>query len=119
MKKKIDLEIRPYVEADLKIILQLFKDTIYTVNKKDYDSKQLAAWVEGMNVEKFKTSLLCHETLVACINHQIVGFADMDKTGYLDHCMCIRIIKEKELQVHCAMLWKNKARRLVLKRIPP
>ena len=85
MKKKIDLEIRPYVEADLKIILQLFKDTIYTVNKKDYDSKQLAAWVEGMNVEKFKTSLLCHETLVACINHQIVGFADMDKTGYLDH----------------------------------
>ena len=43
MKKKIDLEIRPYVEADLKIILQLFKDTIYTVNKKDYDSKQLAA----------------------------------------------------------------------------
>ena len=34
MKKKIDLEIRPYVEADLKIILQLFKDTIYTVNKK-------------------------------------------------------------------------------------
>lgn len=40
---------------------------------------------KAMNVEKFKTSLLCHETLVACINHQIVGFADMDKTGYLDH----------------------------------
>ena len=85
MKNKMDLEIRPYLQDDLKTILQLFKDTIYSVNKKDYDRKQLTAWVEGMDVEKFKTSLLCHETLVACIDHQIVGFADMDETGYLDH----------------------------------
>lgn len=82
---KVDLEIRSYCEDDLNTILELFKDTIYCVNKKDYNNKQLRAWVDGMHIENFKRKMACHETRVACIKDQIVGFADMDESGYLDH----------------------------------
>ena len=32
-----------------------------------------------------KSALLAHTTLVATSNQKMVGFADMDETGYLDH----------------------------------
>lgn len=77
--------IRRYKEADCEELAKLFYDTVHTVNAKDYTEKQLDAWATGKeDLEKWNSSLEKHFTLVATNNGMIVGFGDMDRTGYLD-----------------------------------
>lgn len=77
--------IRPYRRQDLDEILQLFYDTVHTVNRKDYTPEQLDAWADGHpDKEKWNLSLLGHFTAIAEEDSIILGFADMDASGYLD-----------------------------------
>lgn len=46
---------------------------------------QLNAWATGIvNLDEWNRSYLEHDTLITEIDGEIVGFADMDKDGYLD-----------------------------------
>lgn len=77
--------LRKYCTEDCKEIAQLFYDTVHTVNAKDYDAAQLNAWATGtVDLESWNQSFLMHETVVAMEDGKIVGFGDMDETGYLD-----------------------------------
>ena len=58
---------------------------MHTVNAKDYTREQLDAWATGeINLEEWDESFQAHLTVVAEMDGKIVGFGDMDKTGYLD-----------------------------------
>lgn len=64
---------------------ELFYHTVHTVNAKDYSKEQLAVWATGrVDLEQWDRSLQEHFSLVAVDGELIVGFGDMDKTGYLD-----------------------------------
>lgn len=77
--------IRKYQPKDVKEIRQLFYDTVHVVNAKDYSKEQLDVWATvEVNLEQWNQSFLNHYTIVAVENDQIVGFGDIDKTGYLD-----------------------------------
>lgn len=77
--------IRPYRPADLPAITALFYDTVHTVNAADYTPAQLDAWATGQVDEAaWNASFLQHTTFVAEAGGVIVGFGDMDETGYLD-----------------------------------
>ena len=77
--------IRKYQTADCKEMAELFYNTVHTVNAKDYTNKQLDAWAAGdVNIKKWDESFKENLTLVAVENEIIIGFGDMDKTGYLD-----------------------------------
>ena len=79
------MEIRRYEPADLAQISQLFYDTVHTVNAADYTKEQLSAWATGqLDLTAWNDSLLAHESFVAVINDQIVGFGDITVDGYLD-----------------------------------
>ena len=55
------------------------------MNCKDYTKEQLDVWATGeVNIQQWNTSLLAHESFVAVEGNKIVGFGDIDKTGYLD-----------------------------------
>lgn len=57
----------------------------HTVNAKDYTEEQLNVWATGqVDLEKWNLSLQEHYSIVAVKNDVIVGFGDIDKTGYLD-----------------------------------
>ncbi|BDZ31944.1 GNAT family N-acetyltransferase [Lactiplantibacillus sp. WILCCON 0030] len=81
------MKIRTYQSTDLMAIRQLFKRTILQSNAKDYSAPQLAAWI-GTDDEQTRTawqqSLSAHLTLVAIQAGQLIGFADMTTSGYLD-----------------------------------
>lgn len=80
-----DLSIRKYKPSDCGDLAKLFHDTIYAVNSKDYTEEQLNAWASGSeDLEKWNGSLAKNTAFVAIINDIIVGFGDIDKTGYLD-----------------------------------
>lgn len=77
--------LRKYKPSDCALMTKLFYDTVHTINAKDYTNEQLNAWATGsVDLKVWNNSFLAHNTLVAVINEEIVGFADMDNTGYLD-----------------------------------
>lgn len=78
--------IRLYQQSDCKELTELFYNTVHTVNAKDYTKEQLNVWATGqVDLEKWNLSLQEHYSVVAVENNIIVGFGDIDKTGYLDH----------------------------------
>lgn len=77
--------IRKYIPSDCKYLAELFYDTVHSVNARDYTAEQLAAWATGnVNLNEWNRSFMEHITVVAVKDGMIVGFGDIDKTGYLD-----------------------------------
>lgn len=77
--------IREYKGSDCKEVSELFYNTVHTINAKDYTKEQLDVWATNeIDLEKFNKSLVEHYSLVAVENKIIIGFGDIDKTGYLD-----------------------------------
>lgn len=77
--------IRKYESTDCKELAELFYNTVHTINAKDYTKEQLDAWASGqVDLEKWDQSFQEHFTVVAVENGIIVGFGDIDTTGYLD-----------------------------------
>ena len=78
--------LRRYKSSDCNAIISLFRETVHTVNRKDYTRDQCDAWAPAeIDVGPWDALLSSHLTLVAVEGETIVGFADMDETGYLDH----------------------------------
>lgn len=80
----MDITIRKYHPNDLPEMLELFRETVQSINSRDYSSEQIAAWVSGADIKKWEQTLLEHYSLVACDGDTIVGFGDIDLSGYLD-----------------------------------
>lgn len=77
--------IREYHPTDCKELTELFYDTVHTINAADYTQEQLNAWAAGnVDLEKWNRSLSESYSLVAVKNNLIIGFGNIDKTGYLD-----------------------------------
>ena len=79
------MKIRKYQSSDCKSLADLFYHTVHTINAKDYTKEQLKVWATGeVDLEKWNQSLQEHFSVVAVENKNILGFGDIDKTGYLD-----------------------------------
>lgn len=77
--------IREYRSSDCKELTELFYNTVHTVNAKDYTKEQLDVWATGqVDLKTWDRSLQEHFSVVAVEDDTIVGFGDMDQTGYLD-----------------------------------
>ena len=62
--------LRKYNPDDCIKLLKLFYDTVRNVNRKDYNDEQLSVWAPDNYLEEN--------------NGEIVGFGDIEKTGYLN-----------------------------------
>ena len=94
------MKLRRYNSNDIREIIGLFYDTVHTVNAADYTEEQLEAWASGevdadawnrSDADAWNRSLLEHVTYVAvekgksnAAGEIVIGFADMDRSGYLD-----------------------------------
>ena len=70
-----DIIIRTFQKEDLDQVLQLFYETVHTVNAKDYNELQLQAWApERLDRENWLQSLEKNISYVADHKGVIVGF---------------------------------------------
>lgn len=77
--------IRRYNSSDSECLAELFYNTVHSVNAKDYTEEELNAWATGkVDYIAWNESFLENYTIVAVEDEVIVGFGDIDKTGYLD-----------------------------------
>lgn len=80
------MRLRRYRTEDLPILARLFGETVRQVNCRDYTLPQVEAWAAG------EADLLARDswfqrlyTLVAEAGGRIVGYGNVEDTGYLDH----------------------------------
>lgn len=79
------MTLRPYRSEDCPALAELFYNTVHTINARDYTPEQLDAWADGRaELAAWDASFLAHTTLVAEMDGVIVGFADLEASGYLD-----------------------------------
>ena len=79
------MQLREYIPSDCAQLAELFYQTVHSVNAKDYTQEQLDAWATGeVDLQAWDASFRAHRTIIAVENGGIVGFGDMDESGYLD-----------------------------------
>jgi len=79
------MHIRQATLGDIEEIAALYKDTITTVNSKDYTKEQIDAWSSTYNNEHGWIRRIEEQHFyIATIEDKIVGFASIDNNGYLD-----------------------------------
>lgn len=79
------MNVRNFKNEDIESVLKLFYDTVHSVNSKDYAKEQLKAWApKELDKLKWIESLNKNYSLVVEEDTQIIGFGDIDSTGYLD-----------------------------------
>ena len=79
------MQLRGYKTSDCEQLAELFYRTVHSMNAKDYTEEQLNAWATGkVDLQEWDKSFREHKTIVAIEGDEIVGFGDMDNTGYLD-----------------------------------
>ncbi|MBA2176074.1 GNAT family N-acetyltransferase [Halobacillus locisalis] len=77
--------IRRFNITDTKQIINLFRETILTVNLGDYSEKQVENWANSIMDEEIWVKRLEESfTYVAVIDKQIVGFGNVNKIGEVD-----------------------------------
>lgn len=77
--------LREYARADCPILAELFYNTVHEVNAKDYSKQQLAVWATGsVDLEQWNQRFMASSTVVAEQDGIIVGFGNLEYTGYLD-----------------------------------
>ena len=79
------MRIRKYNSSDCAGMAELFYQTVHSVNAMDYTQAQLDVWATGhVDLAAWDRSFSDHFTVVAVEDGCIVGFGDMDPSGYLD-----------------------------------
>lgn len=79
------MNLREYIPSDCEQLAELFYQTVHSINARDYAEEQLNAWATGkVNLCEWNNSFLQHKTIVAVENDRVIGFGDIDRTGYLD-----------------------------------
>ena len=79
------MTVRRYRAGDCRTLTKLFYETVHSVNARDYTPEQLDAWAPAVpDAGEWDRSLRAHTCFVAEENGAVVGFGDMDPSGYLD-----------------------------------
>ena len=76
--------LRPYRDGDTPTLIALFRETIHSVNRRDYSPAQLAAWAPAeIDEAAWAARQAEHHTLLAEIDGALAGFAELTAEGHL------------------------------------
>ena len=80
-----EFKILDYEESMLDEMMQLFYDTVHTVNARDYRKEQLNGWAPENSDKRFwEERLRKNVCKVAFISDKMVGFAELLDNGHVD-----------------------------------
>lgn len=79
------MNIRNYKKEDNNEIYNLFYNTVHSVNLKDYNEDQINVWAkENVNLDNWCEKFTNSYTVIAEEDGCIIGFSNIDDTGYID-----------------------------------
>ncbi|MGR2751890.1 GNAT family N-acetyltransferase [Agromyces arachidis] len=79
------LRLRPYAPGDAAPTLAVFQRAVQTTAARDHTPAQLAAWAPAdLDLDEWDARRGARQTVVAIDDGRIVGFTDVDDSGYVD-----------------------------------
>ena len=85
----IMIKIRKYNESDARDLWAIFYHTIRNVNSRDYTQVQVEAWApDNVSPDVWQRKMNAISPFVAEIDGEIVGYADLQEDGLIDHFFC-------------------------------
>ncbi|MDE3274307.1 GNAT family N-acetyltransferase [Pseudoalteromonas sp. G4] len=97
------LFIRRFQNGDELALREIFFNTIRNVNIKDYSALQVEAWAPyEYDQAEWYNRISAINPFIAVIGNEIVGYADIQDDGYIDHFFC-----------HCEHQGKGVGKRLM------
>jgi putative acetyltransferase len=83
------LVIRNFQKGDVPALREIFFNTIRNVNIKDYSEVQVKAWAPDIyNESTWYDRISNINPLIASLDKVVVGYADIQNDGYIDHFFC-------------------------------
>lgn len=83
------ITIRNYERKDAHVTWELKFQTIRNINIRDYSSEQVTAWAPAnFDMDVWLKRVNDMKPFIAELNDQVVGFADLQQDGYIDHFFC-------------------------------
>jgi len=81
--------IRRYQPGEEKALWYLFFETVTTINSKHYSEEQTDAWAPSeYSTLNWEQRIKGINPFVALLHNRIVGYADVQSNGYIDHFFC-------------------------------
>lgn len=85
MEAKEIFDIREANFRDADAIAAIFHNTVHQINIRDYTPTQIEKWAgTAPEPEKWRERLETKQTFVACLDLEIVGFAEFEADGHID-----------------------------------
>ena len=83
------ITIRTFQPGDETDLRAIFFHTIRNINTSDYSQAQVTAWApKEYDKSAWVKKIVTIKPFVAIVNNQIVGYADIQEDGYIDHFFC-------------------------------
>lgn len=83
------IKIRTYQAEDAVLLRSIFFDTIRNVNIRDYSLAQVKAWApDHYEPADWQQRMDAISPYIAELNGEIVGYADIQNDGLIDHFFC-------------------------------
>ena len=78
-------DFRPFTPVDAPALLDLFRDTIRQVNRRDYSAEQIRAWAsEAIDPGEWAARFEDRFVIVAWDEGRPVGFIELEPDGHID-----------------------------------
>lgn len=83
------IHIRKYQDGDEIELRKIFFNTIRNINIKDYSENQVKAWApDTFDESVWSVRIKSINPFIAQIKNDVVGYADVQDDGYIDHFFC-------------------------------
>jgi len=77
--------IRRAIISDVNNVIDLFSNTVRSINSKDYSKDQIKIWSSFRERDSWIKKIADQNFYVGIISKRIVGFSSIDDQGYIDY----------------------------------
>jgi putative acetyltransferase len=78
--------IRRYVEGEEAALFDVYYTAIHLVASRNYTAEQVQAWApQDLDVTLWRDKIRSIKPFVAELDRKVVGYADVQSSGYIDH----------------------------------
>ncbi|WP_198939371.1 GNAT family N-acetyltransferase [Motiliproteus sp. MSK22-1] len=83
------MEVRRYHKGEEGELWRIFYNTVHQINARHYSEAQINAWAPaGLDQQLWSGKIQDIDPYVVVLEGKIVGYADLQKSGYIDHFFC-------------------------------
>jgi putative acetyltransferase len=82
----ISVQIRRYRPGEERALFEVYYSAIHLIASRDYTAEQIQAWApRDLDMNLWENRIRVINPFVAELNTEVVGYADLQANGYIDH----------------------------------